>query len=134
MMDITDLTDQQKSVMLAKAMGKYENVPLLQVVDALVDGVRKHYWLHNGVVEEIPNLYEVDENGDPLYMPLAWRVLNWGIEHPWNNVPGYTITGNVAILRLFENARMIKMSPADAGRRWLDKILELSLEEGRYRE
>jgi hypothetical protein len=127
-MNIDNLSDEEKSVHLVKAMGKYEDVALLQVVDALVDGDRKHYWQHNGEICLIPNLYEVDENGDPLYMVLAWRVLNWGLG-PHTQGTHRVIFPQIAAF-LYREKRVFTLSPATAQRLWLDKILSLCIEAG----
>ena len=123
------MNDQEKSVLLVKAMGKYETVSILAVVDALVDGDQKHYWQNNGVIEEIPDLYAVDENGDPLHMPQAWQVLNWASEdkspHPEEDDP---IRWKLHEWLTFHVGWLDIQPAADAQRLWLDKILELVME------
>jgi hypothetical protein len=126
MIDISNLTDQEKSVLLVKVMGKYEDVAVLQVVDALVDGDRKDYWKHNGIVEQIPDLY------NPAYMAKAWRVLNWA----------WLQTKTLHEKRAEEWIAKIDQVLMDywceggdrAQRAWLDKIVELCIEAGSIKE
>ena len=76
MLDISKISNEQKSVLLVKAMGKYEVVNILAVVDALVDGDRKHYWKNDGVIEQIPNFYDLTK------MHLAWRLHILALNNP----------------------------------------------------
>ena len=124
-MNIDKLTDQKKSVMLARVMG-WEIHPVIgqHIIHTLIHNVVVGDEIIGNMLGDELNLY------DPANMALAWRVLNWAIVSPWNNVIGYTFTGNVAILRMFEDAKMIKLSPADAQRAWLDKVLSLAIEAG----
>ena len=112
-----NLSDEQKSVMLAKAMG-------WQVVE---HNKRRctigHIGERIGVIDYPFNLYA------PANFALAWKVLNWATEHEQN-------------LRVIENGKskplawviymteFMLLPPADAQRLWLDKILELAIEAG----
>ena len=105
-MDISSLTDQEKSVLLAKAMG-LEISPNGTYFKHLPDWNQEYIWGNN--------FY------DPANMALAWRSLNWADQQRAlsDRLADYFI----AYLLWIE-------PPADAQRLWLDKILELALEAG----
>ena len=124
-MRINEMNDQEKSVPLAKAMG-------LELVPHPVYG-DKHLFFR--VPEEWDHDWELaDDFYHPSVMALAWRVLNWafngvasdGLEvmSAWNRgviqsmfYIGVPFSGDPTLLEL---------SPADAQRLWLDKVLELA--------
>lgn len=90
-MNINELSDEQKSVMLIKAA-------------------------------EIRGIIVISTLYDPDHMALAWRVLNWA-------------DGEMKLWDMFfpwwdEEFEATALSPADAQRAWLDKILELAIEAG----
>ena len=127
MTDISKMTDQEKSVMLAKAMGWVQQVrhygdesqvfiggETVAIVDTDLipaDGLPEYYFM--------PNLY------DPANMVLAWRVLNWARVN--DAIFELAIDNHELGDHFFEWA---SESPADAQRLWLDKILELAIETG----
>lgn len=103
------MTDQEKSVMLAKAMGWDISLSYNQ---------QCRYITSNGSTELgdvgiLPYRNEGDLY-DPANMALAWRVLNWAITSE---------LGSWAFLAWWID--LGRLSPADAQRLWLDKILEL---------
>ena len=113
-MDIDNLTDQEKSVLLAKAMGNpigFRQPP----------GVREFHPV---------NLYY------PVNMVFAWLCLNWASEQDLE-IDSYSYPYVVAqgVAELFDTDVEIRdqiwaQSPADAQRLWLDRILELAIEAG----
>lgn len=79
-----DLTEQEKSVMLAGLCGwKHEHLPpkVGDVLGLNVATDERGNVLHEGrfsfplAYPQIPNLY------DPANMALAWRALNWALEN-----------------------------------------------------
>lgn len=133
-MDIKTLTDEQKSVMLAQAMG----------IHVEADYIYVQYWgIEEGLYDdyeyppsELTGIYTIGgwdrKYGvylrsfyDPANMPMAWRVLNWANNTAFGTgkLDGYPWWHNfVADMRL--------LPPAAAQRAWLDKILELAIEAG----
>ncbi len=120
-MDVSNLTDQTKSVLLAKALAWSDPVyltgPQLWVV-----------YEHSGEIHSSPyrfNLYA------PATMALAWRVLNWAVYKPSLNTPQFDENGfEVESLRFGFFRYEIWGEMPDAQRRWLDKILTLAIEAG----
>ena len=107
-MKIDKLSDEQKTVMLAR----------LCRWAIKSDGSRT--WV---TCQDEPfsttNLYQ------PIFMLLAWRVLNWAAAN------GITTEINVVYqYKKGDWARMIDISPADAQRAWLDYILRKAIEAG----
>jgi hypothetical protein len=126
MTDISKLSDQEKSVLLAKAMGCPAWI-------TLPPGKWTEY-------NQFFNLYEVDSDGNPIHMPLAWRVLNWATEGDGNpnKIDGLQ-PRDILLCRFSEwlvgfsgvgFTIIVKESPASAQRLWLDCILELTIEAG----
>jgi hypothetical protein len=115
MMDISNLTDQEKSVLLAKAMGW----PIEQGLKVFgqID------WIIPPEGDMIATLY------NPVNMALAWRVLNWAQEQQ----PEYVGQGFLDFWDV-EYPHLYEFSPAEAQRLWLDKILELAIEAGLVKE
>jgi hypothetical protein len=118
MMNIDEMTDQEKSVALARAMGwgvSYEG--------------------RFGIESDV--IHVIDEDGYhsstiDLYagpMETAWRVLNWAEGQDfWHR---HFRTGSESdSLAPFEWAVIRRKPPADAQRAWLDKVLELAIEAG----
>jgi len=105
-----NLSDEQKSVMLAKAMG-------WQVVE---HNKRRctigHIGERIGVIDYPFNLYA------PANFALAWKVLNWATEYGRKN--------NEEMVLWWMDVLLCNYPPADAQRLWLDKILELAIEAG----
>ena len=59
-------------------------------------------------------------------MLLAWRVLNWAIDSDLSA----RARADVMALFYVDKPSALEMSPAEAQRAWLDKILELAIEAG----
>lgn len=130
---MNDLTDQQKSVLLAKAMGW--RVKLAQSGEprwALEDEQRRQL---GGSIYDEPSVYkDVDltysklcpDLYDPANMALAWRVLNWAYDHPQIEDQGR----HDHFIKWWREANLNTKLPADAQRLWLDKILELATNAG----
>ena len=116
-MNLEDMSDQEKSVMLAKAMG-WEIVP-------------HPIYSDDSPLFKIPNSkewgWELDDNFyDQMNMALAWRVLNWlGIWDQNSQWTQYT-----QFWGWWDQNDLWLTSPADAQRLWLDKILSLAIEAG----
>ena len=107
-MRIDELSDQEKTVMLARLCGW----------DIKSDGGRTWVTCQDEAYSTT-NLYQ------PIFMLLAWRVLNWAIE----NLPKFmrTIEENflcIGVLPYFG------ITPENAQRAWLDRILSLAIEAG----
>lgn len=121
-MNLTELSDQEKSVALAKAMGqKPEKILYKDYDDTSVTGA---YW--DGMSYRAhPNLY------DPANMAMAWRCHLWAIDvdGPWAFA---VAAGDFS----YEDwlYRFGIWSQTDAQRLWLDKILELAIEAGLIEE
>ncbi len=125
-MKIDKLSDEQKTVMLARAMGWKKAEPSPTVMELFYGKIAQRMpaevwqtsdgsWIPFG----LPNFY------DESQMALAWRVLNWAwaSQHisenqivTWSYVIGYAIDGSIP--------------PADAQRTWLDMILSLAIDAG----
>ncbi len=131
-MDISKMSDQEKSVMLAKAMGwgvnregdhgSYdlwiEDILILQRVEYAKIGMLDSVLLN----KHMPSLYA------PANMALAWKVAQWG-----HTLPEYT-QWMLEPNRLGTWFNFTRMPPAEAQRLWLDKILELAIEAGMIEE
>ncbi len=125
-MDISKLTDQAKSVLLARAVGKSpEHDQIVPQWMIMIPGIARNNKEMESVVFD---LYRVDENGEPVNMPLSWRVLNWAcvtFHMPPENklfIAFYTSNGWWTLFCA---------DPATAMRLWLDEILKLAIEAGR---
>ena len=100
-----EMSDQEKSVLLVKAMGWFFGMHR--------DGLKVSPE-NNGIIQD-GNLY------DPANMALAWRVHLWALDNlgaveDWKYVSWWE---NMAIF-----------AEDDAQRLWLDTILELAIEAG----
>jgi len=106
---LNNLNDQEKSAMLAKAMG--------WKVTALPVG-------HDDLFIIVPNEYDRNIRSfySPANMSLAWKVLNWATEYERKN--------NEELVMWWMDVLLCNYPPADAQRLWLDKILELAIEDG----
>ena len=125
-MKIEELSDGQKTVILAMAMGWKKAEPSATVMELFYGKIAQHMpaevwqtsdgsWIPFG----LPNFY------DESQMALAWRALNWAIE----NLPKFmrTIEENflcIGVLPYFG------ITPETAQRAWLDRILSLAIEAG----
>ena len=114
-MDLTKLTDQEKSVMLARAMGGGENTFKWWTIEFAKEG---DIYTHAIPADLVVNFY------DPANMALAWRVLNWAASQreyrqEWSGWMIDCIDANELVEK-----------PAVAQRAWLDHILEMAIEAG----
>ena len=124
---MSDLTDQQKSVLLAKAMGWEYYIG------------QHDKRLHIQYRSDDPTKRLLPQNGelyDPANMHLAWRVLNWacfneGISRylDYNSNPHSDYPLHILMAYMDEHEIVIK-PPAYAQRLWLDKIFKLAVEAG----
>ena len=111
-MDISEMSDQEKSVLLAKAM-EWE-VDQSYIVLPNDDNSNTRFLLSD--------LYEAP-------MSVAWRVLNWAWLVHDNESGMYSLKWTEWFSDI-EDCVDFSMPPADAQRLWLDKILELAIEAG----
>ena len=130
-MNIDELTDQEKSALLARAMG-FKTQPSYQ-------GSKVLSFQFPGSEVGHTNLYLVAN------MALAWRVLNWASNQLKKEtaIPGHITYTWAGRLHSFWGASywvdagklfLYSMEPADAQRLWLDKILELAIKDGLIEE
>ena len=115
-MDLTKLSDQEKSVALAKAMG-------WETFNSPHTG-RKMIKRPEVVFIQDGNLY------DPANMALAWRVLNWANEQHAPDPQEEYIADEVQEYMRFFGAWLSILPPDEAQRNILDKILSLAIEAG----
>jgi hypothetical protein len=118
MTDITKLTDQEKSVMLARAMGLFTNYDISNWSEWEREQLQHEAHSKDGL-----NLYKV------INFPLAWRVLNWA----WNLDPSDKLLASMGLYSWHEEIAWIvdfDKPPAEAQRLWLDCILKLAVESG----
>ena len=128
---IDKMTDQAKSVMLARIMPGWE-------FSRQECGEGRWSWVDENGEQISGSLHDdvVQMSDDPwwlvapmLYSPprmaLAWRVLNWANEAD-------EITSQ--IWYWWHDRSLYRHSDADAQRAWLDKILELAIEAGLIQE
>lgn len=123
-MNIEQMTDEEKSVALARLMG-------LEIDEGHRFEMPGDIWGGSDYWGWITNFYL------PIHMALAWRVLNWALRNEiiyyglvdWlyatsDNIPdGYKTAGSNWFSIFF-------LPPAEAQRIWLDKILSLAIEAG----
>ena len=102
-MRIEELSDGQKTVMLAELANMTPDV------------------MNSGVL--CVDLYDVAN------MALAWRVLNWAGANFNKARPG-DWRGAMYGSRHSAISEWVGLSPADAQRTWLDRILSLAIEAG----
>ena len=112
-MRIEELSDEQKTVMLARLCG-------WGVSTALGGTSYESIFIYTQDNERCVDLYDVAN------MALAWRVLNWAEIESGKNTRCDFHFGWMEFLpeSLFE------CPPEDAQRAWLDRILSLAIEAG----
>lgn len=105
---IEGLSDREKSVLLAKAMGweVYPGGHIALPADTMRSAILSFY--------------------DTANMALAWRVLNWAYECEHIEDQGRYFV----LLDWLDEAHLHIEAPADAQRLWLDKVLTLAIEAG----
>jgi hypothetical protein len=121
-MNISEMSDQEKSVMLARVcgwfvedMGDYQNV--------FERGGRMSPKIMS--INPLHNLYTPDN------MQASWRVLNWAATQYDNEFGEQLINWFYSLnSEMGDEIDWIVMRPAEAQRTWLDKILELAIEAG----
>ena len=130
MKNLSELSDEQKSVMLAKAMGWKKAEPIQSVMEMFYGKIAKHmptevwqtsdgFWIPFG----LPNFYNESQ------MATAWRVLNWAME----NIPKFKGRLEETFLRIGV-LPYFQLDPNVAQRAWLDEILKLADETGMLEE
>ena len=139
-MNISKMTDQEKSLALAKLCGwvKQEGIAWAFHPSGLGNYYSHLATLLNYKPEHItPNLY------DPANMALAWLVLNWAMEQTepmvirtsrWAPEPFPVDFGSEVDYWLSEKVDIARKPPAEAQRAWLDEIVELAIEAGLVKE
>ena len=115
-MRIEELSDEQKTAMLARLCG-------WGVSTALGGTSYESIFIYTQDNERCANLY------DPANMALAWRVLNWAGANFNKARPG-DWRGAMYGSRHSAISEWVGLSPADAQRAWLDRILSLAIEAG----
>jgi hypothetical protein len=120
-MNISELTDQEKSVVLARLMG-WECTPFGQIILPVPE---EFDWFDISI--QAPNIAN-DTLYDQQNMALAWRVLNWASTDQVNSTLLWDQYQQFE--EFWEDSGMWHLPPADAQRRWLDKILEIAIEAG----
>lgn len=141
-MNINKMTNREKSVILARAANidglsvrhipaeySTSGEPGATIYDMLAYDcvIYRDYGGHG--------FYDVDLY-DSANMTLAWLVLNWAIKQEnikeklleWWVVEAGCPSGTAYYPH--EGWKLLELSPADAQRAWLDKILELAIESG----
>lgn len=122
-MNIDEMSEQEKSVMLARLVGwevNQNNSPVGQIF-IYYDRPRSN---------AIANLY------DTANMALAWRVLNWfwafckPLETPQQVTMWDGYHADLILWMIDYGSSYEDMPPAEAQAAWLDKILELAIEAG----
>lgn len=138
-MNISELTDEQKSVALARLCDWF--------VEKLDNTTDFQVWVLVDKNLMIARLGQPHFLYDPAHMALAWRVLNWAYNglslHTWGARSEFDYAlARQKLAKIFElYPRSItgfgltyhvvyEMPPADAQRLWLDTILELAIEAG----
>ena len=109
-MQVDEMNDQEKSALLAKAMG-WETRPYADGTDWFRP-TKEHEYIYD--------LYATNRRTkDPLHMALAWRVHIWALDVSDDYSIQWYLDGD---LRIWEYP--------DAQRRWLDEILSMLIEAG----
>jgi len=143
-MNIDEMSEQEKSVVLAKLCGWLYT----EMRQTAPEKTEREYIIWNGPETKEPwgilNLsdrvwLDMTKNMyNPANMALAWKVLNWASSKSDIEIDNYSFpyTLDQATEIIFEgeydgnDIPLWKMPPAEAQRLWLDKILELAIEAG----
>jgi hypothetical protein len=106
-MNVSEMSDQDKSVMLTELTGwGYAKTTFSLVGEMAGEGYM--------------NLYR------PGNMALAWLVLNWAEKTAQDNIEAKFYQ----LWMAFMPEELFELPPADAQRLWLDKVLALAIEAG----
>lgn len=121
-MNIETMTEQKKSIALFDLMKwrkEWADIHSMVLLDSDARGVG-YRLMKSG--EEMPNLYDADN------MALAWRVLNWASEKNsiYPKFMGWWFRQDSDLDML--GGYLFDISPIDAQRAWLDKVLSLAIE------
>lgn len=121
-MNIETMIEQEKSIALFDLMKwrkEWADIHSMVLLDS--DGRGVGYRLMKSG-EEMPNLYDADN------MALAWRVLNWASEKNsiYPKFMGWWFRQDSDLDML--GGYLFDISPIDAQRAWLDKVLSLAIE------
>lgn len=111
-----ELSDQEKSVMLARLMGKAVDCNCGKP-DCKFGRESQQRTGRDWFLPDVPNLY------DPVNMSLAWLGLNWAD----TNLKGYDA---LDLYFWWDKGSLLSLPPEKAQRAWLDKILELAYKAG----
>ena len=120
-MDVSKMSDREKSVLLAKALGwEIQSWPNEERI----------------LIRVPPNRQPVENIYNPTNMALAWRVLNWASSRN-DDIDDYSFpyVFYQGVEELFDwedetETPMWGMPPVEAIRRILDTILKLVIEAG----
>lgn len=122
-MNIDNLTDQEKSVMLARAMGLSEPRYLSSSQVWIIENNNRP----NLSVYVSPKKFDLY---DPANMALAWWVLNWAYAQKHWYKKHLGLMGDVLYDKFWSDDTFFELSPTDAQRLWIDQILSLAIEAG----
>ena len=117
MSDISKLSDQEKSLIIARML--------------------KNQMLPDKYLPVMSPEFKPIDLYNPANMALAWRVLNWAakLDRVSLSEYSYPYTFSDAVDLIFEDGlnespRVWALSPDLAQRLWLDQVLELAIEAG----
>lgn len=133
-MNIDKMSDEQKSVMLAKLCGWSFFEHMQYYYYLLVDA----YDNELAYLPDYYNEFENDGNGrpnlyDPANMSLAWKCIEW-VTAPPKTLKMSEAALNTKFGYWWQGNAMWAETAADAQRAWLDKILSLAVEAGMVEE
>ena len=123
-MNINEMSDQEKSVTLARLCGW----DVWRLAD---NGNHNHIVVEDSSGKQIGEFF-IEEMCPDFYsltnMALAWRVLNWASEKNsiYPKFMGWWFRQDSDLDML--GGYLFDMSPIDAQRAWLDKVLSLAIE------
>lgn len=131
-MNIENMSDNEKSVMLAKLCGweMRQHSVYKSEYSLYMHGYGSHGYY---MTDDVPNLY------DPANMAVAWRVLNWAnrqTKRESTSKGGRMVEWDVSWATYIDDwlspygYEWYDMPPEEAQRALLDKILSLAIEAG----